>query len=172
MELNDKNTIETLWFYKLETIIGKITIIKSENGLRSIDLFDKEIKFNQNKITFIESEDKCKEEINQLIQYFNGERKSFNLTLDIEGTDFRKMVWNELLNVPYGEVRSYKDIAIAIGNEKAVRAIGQANKANPIPIIIPCHRVIGKNDKLIGYAGNHTDIQSKLIDLEKNFKLR
>ena len=79
------------------------------------------------------------------------------------------MVWNELLSIPYGEVRSYKDIAIAIGNEKAVRAIGQANKANPIPIVIPCHRVIGKNNKLIGYAGNHTDIQSKLIYLERGF---
>ena len=169
MELNDKNTIETLWFYKLETIIGKITIIRSEKGLRSIDLFDEEIKINQNTIKFIESKDKCKEEVNQLLQYFKGQRKYFDLKLDIEGTDFREMVWNELLSIPYGEVRSYKDIAIAIGNEKAVRAIGQANKANPIPIVIPCHRVIGKNNKLIGYAGNHTDIQSKLIYLERGF---
>lgn len=163
--------IETLWFYKLETIIGKITIIKSKDGLRSIDLFDEEILVNQKTTRFIESKEKCENEINQLLEYFNGKRKDFDLKLDIEGTDFRKQVWKELTNIPYGEVRSYKDIAIAIGNEKAVRAIGQANKANPIPIVIPCHRVIGKNNKLVGYAGNHTDVQEKLIDLERKFSL-
>lgn len=171
MELNDKNMIETLWFYKLETIIGKIVIIKSKDGLRSIDLFDEEILINEKRARFIESREKCEDEINQLIEYFNGDRKYFDLKLDIEGTNFRKKVWKELCNIPYGEVRSYKDIAIAIGNEKAVRAIGQANKANPIPIIIPCHRVIGKNNKLVGYAGNHTDVQEKLIDLERRFNL-
>lgn len=171
MKLNDKNTRETLWFYKLETIIGKITIIKSKDGLKSIDLFDEEILINQNRIKFIESKEKCESEISQLLEYFNGERKYFDLVLDIKGTDFRKKVWKELSNIPYGEVKSYKDIAIAIGNEKAVRAIGQANKANPIPIVIPCHRVIGKNNKLVGYAGNHTDVQEKLIELERRFNL-
>ena len=163
--------IETLWFYKFETIIGKITIIKSKDGLRSIDLFDKEILVNQKTTRFIESKEKGKNEINQLLEYFNGKRKDFDLNLDIEGTDFRKKVWKELTKIPYGEVRSYKDIAIAIGNEKAVRAIGQANKANSIPIVIPCHRVIGKNNKLVGYAGNHTDVQEKLIELERTFSL-
>ena len=171
MELNDKNMIETLWFYKLETVIGKIVIIKSKNGLRSIDLFDEEVLVNQKTTRFIESKEKCENEINQLLEYFSGKRKDFDLTLDIEGTDFRKRVWKELTNIPYGEVRSYKDIAVAIGNEKAVRAIGQANKANPIPIVIPCHRVIGKNNKLVGYAGNHTDVQEKLIELERTFSL-
>lgn len=169
MELNDKNMIETLWFYKLETVIGKIVIIKSKNGLRSIDLFDEEVLVNQKTTRFIESKEKCENEINQLLEYFSGKIKDFDLTLDIEGTDFRKRVWKELTNIPYGEVRSYKDIAVAIGNEKAVRAIGQANKANPIPIVIPCHRVIGKNNKLVGYAGNHTDVQEKLIELERRF---
>ena len=169
MELNDKNMIETLWFYKLETVIGKIVIIKSKNGLRSIDLFDEDVLVNKKTTRFIESKEKCENEINQLLEYFSGKRKDFDLTLDIEGTDFRKRVWKELTNIPYGEVRSYKDIAVAIGNEKAVRAIGQANKANPIPIVIPCHRVIGKNNKLVGYAGNHTDVQEKLIELERRF---
>ena len=169
MELNDKNMIETLWFYKLETVIGKIVIIKSKNGLRSIDLFDEEVLVNQKATRFIESKEKCENEINQLLEYFSGKIKDFDLTLDIEGTDFRKRVWKELTNIPYGEVRNYKDIAVAIGNEKAVRAIGQANKANPIPIVIPCHRVIGKNNKLVGYAGNHTDVQEKLIELERRF---
>ena len=169
MELNDKNMIETLWFYKLETVIGKIVIIKSKNGLRSIDLFDEDVLVNKKTTRFIESKEKCENEINQLLEYFSGKIKDFDLTLDIEGTDFRKRVWKELTNIPYGEVRSYKDIAVAIGNEKAVRAIGQANKANPIPIVIPCHRVIGKNNKLVGYAGNHTDVQEKLIELERRF---
>ena len=107
--------------------------------------------------------------ITQLNEYFAGEkRRDFDLKLDIEGTEFRKLVWNELIKIPYGEIKSYSYIAKAIGNEKAVRAIGQANRANPIPII-PCHRVAGKNGKLIGYAGNHTDIQEKLIKFEKRF---
>ena len=104
-----------------------------------------------------------------ILKGFLSKFSSPNLKLDIEGTEFRKLVWNELIKIPYGEIKSYSYIAKAIGNEKAVRAIGQANRANPIPIVIPCHRVAGKNGKLIGYAGNHTDIQEKLIKFEKRF---
>ena len=164
-----KKENEKLYFYKLNTIIGTIYIIKSKKGLRSIDIIkDSWIKLND-KYELVESKELCKKEINQLQEYFSGERKSFDLDFDIQSTDFRKKVWKELMNIPYGEVRSYSYVAKAIGNEKAVRAIGQANKANPIPIVIPCHRVIGKNEKLLGYAGNHTDIQEKLIALEKGF---
>lgn len=159
---------EKLYFYKLNTIIGYIYIIKSKKGLRSIEIIEDNWLNLKNKHQLKESKEVCEDEIKQLKEYFSGERKSFDLILDIKATDFRKKVWVELMNIPYGEVRSYSDIAKAIGNEKAVRAIGQANKANPIPIIIPCHRVIGKNEKLLGYAGNHTDIQEKLIDLERN----
>ena len=161
---------ENLYFYKLNTIIGDIYIIKSENGLRSIELIDDKWKVINEKYKLIENKDICKNEIKQLNEFFLGKRKEFDLVLDVEGTDFRKKVWNELLKIPYGQVRSYSYIANAIGNEKAVRAIGQANKANPIPIVIPCHRVIGKNQKLLGYAGNHTDIQEKLINFEKDNK--
>ncbi len=164
-----KKENEKLYFYKLNTIIGTIYIIKSKKGLRSIEIIkDSWIKLND-KYELVESKELCKKEINQLQEYFSGERKSFDLDFDIQSTDFRKKVWKELMNIPYGEVRSYSYVAKAIGNEKAVRAIGQANKANPIPIVIPCHRVIGKNEKLLGYAGNHTDIQEKLIALEKGF---
>ncbi|MBE6052808.1 MAG: methylated-DNA--[protein]-cysteine S-methyltransferase [Clostridium sartagoforme] len=163
MENND----EILYFYKLNSFIGHIFIIKSEKGLRSIELIKERWEILNKKFDFIEDKAKCKEEIIQLEEFFSGNRKKFDLKLDIDGTDFRKKVWTELLKIPYGEVRSYSDIAKAIGNEKAVRAIGQANKANPIPIIIPCHRVIGKNNKLVGYAGNHTDIKEKLINFEK-----
>ena len=163
-----ENNRENLYFHNLDTIIGNIFIVKSEKGLRSIEIIEEKWKDFSNKHKLIENKDKCINEIIQLEEYFAGNRKEFDLTFDIKGTDFRNKVWMELLKIPYGEVKSYSDIAKAIGNEKAVRAIGQANKANPIPIIIPCHRVIGKNQKLIGYAGSHTDIQEKLINFERN----
>ena len=163
-----ENNRENLYFHNLDTIIGNIFIVKSEKGLRSIEIIEEKWKDFSNKHKLIENKDKCINEIIQLEEYFAGNRKEFDLTFDIKGTDFRNKVWMELLKIPYGEVKSYSDIAKAIGNEKAVRAIGQANKANPIPIIIPCHRVIGKNQKLLGYAGSHTDIQEKLINFERN----
>ena len=165
-----ENSDENLYFHKLNTLIGPVFIVKSKKGLKSIEIiYDNWINLNK-KYNLIESKEICKPEIKQLEEYFLGKRKEFDLILDIEGTDFRKKVWMELLKIPYGEVRSYSDIAKSIRNEKAVRAIGQANKANPIPIIIPCHRVIGKNKKMLGYAGNHIDIQEKLINFERNNK--
>lgn len=104
--------------------------------------------------------------VNQLNEYFQKERQSCVLPLSIEGTDFQKAVWKELLDIPYGETRSYLDVAKGINNVKAVRAVGQANKANRIPIIIPCHRVIGKNQALIGYVGNQVDKKETLLMLE------
>ena len=89
----------------------------------------------------------------QLQQYFNGERQAFELPLVAAGTPFQLKVWEALRQIPYGETRSYKDIAIAVENPKGVRAIGMANNRNPISIITPCHRVIGTNGKLVGYAG-------------------
>lgn len=89
----------------------------------------------------------------QLQQYFNGERQEFELPLDAAGTPFQLKVWEALRQIPYGETRSYKEIAIAVENPKGVRAIGMANNRNPISIITPCHRVIGTNGKLVGYAG-------------------
>lgn len=91
--------------------------------------------------------------VEQLDQYFRGERNEFNLKLDLEGTVFQKDVWQQLLTIPYGKTVSYRDIALAMGKEKAVRAVGHANGQNKIWIIVPCHRVIGSNGKLTGYAG-------------------
>lgn len=91
--------------------------------------------------------------ITQLDEYFNGKRKEFDLKVTLHGTEFQKNVWNGLLNIPYGTTVSYKDIAVSINNEKAVRAVGNANNKNKIAIIVPCHRVIGKNGALTGYAG-------------------
>ena len=89
----------------------------------------------------------------QLNEYFAGQRRQFDLPLDFEGTDFQQKVWQALLSIPFGETRSYKQIAEQIGNPKAVRAVGAANGKNPISIIAPCHRVIGASGKLVGFAG-------------------
>ena len=104
----------------------------------------------------------------ELSEYFSGKRKFFDIPLSIKGTAFQKEVWNALQTIPYGETRSYKDIANQIGCYNGFRAVGMANHNNPISIIIPCHRVISASGKLTGYAGG-IDIKEKLIKLERNF---
>lgn len=104
----------------------------------------------------------------QLDEYFQGKRKSFDLPLAPSGTQFQQKVWNALCTIPYGETRSYKEIAAQIQNPKGCRAVGMANNRNPIMIIIPCHRVIGSNGSLVGYAGG-LDIKQWLLAHEKRF---
>ena len=103
----------------------------------------------------------------QLNEYFLSQRQVFNLPLDFEGTEFQQKVWQALLTIPFGETRSYKQIAEQLGNVKAVRAVGAANGKNPISIIAPCHRVVGANGKLVGFAGGleNKDILLKLETL-------
>src|SRR5262249_2899571 len=103
--------------------------------------------------------------IRQLREYFAGERKAFSLRLSPEGTDFQPAVWSELRKMPYGETISYKQLAERIGKPKAVRAVGAANGANPIPIIIPCHRVIGNDGSLTGFGGG-LPLKKRLLELE------
>lgn len=105
----------------------------------------------------------------QLAEYLKGERREFNLKLNMQGTDFQKKVWNALLTVPYGETRSYKDIATLVGNPKACRAVGMANRNNPIWIVVPCHRIIGENKTLTGYEGG-IGMKQYLLELEKRNK--
>ncbi|MGL4989693.1 MAG: methylated-DNA--[protein]-cysteine S-methyltransferase [Sarcina sp.] len=146
-----------------KTIIGNLKIVADEKNLYEVNFFYDEFdksKQNENEIT--------KRTIKQIREYLEGERKSFDLPIHIEGTDFQKLVWNALIKIPYGEIRSYKDIAIEIGKEKAVRAVGNANNKNKIIIIIPCHRVIGSSGKLVGYAGG-LDNKKKLLEIEKIF---
>ena len=105
--------------------------------------------------------------VSQLTAYFEGRLKQFDLDLVLNGTDFQKKVWQALLTIPYGATVTYGDIAERIHNPKAFRAVGLANRCNPIPIIIPCHRVIGKNGQLTGFAGG-LDIKRFLLDLERS----
>lgn len=112
-----------------------------------------------------EMSDVVAEAFSQLEAYLNGRLKVFSLPLAPEGTEFMKAVWTALLDIPFGRMSSYKDVARAIGNEKAVRAVGLANHRNPIPIFIPCHRVIGSGGSLVGYAGG-LEMKKKLLELE------
>ncbi len=105
----------------------------------------------------------------ELCEYFDGKRKTFSIPYKLIGTEFQKQVWSALCTIPYGEVRSYKDIAIAVGNAKACRAIGMANNKNPISVIVPCHRVIGSSGKLVGYAGG-LEMKKSLLDMENKNK--
>lgn len=139
-----------MYLDKIDTEIGEVFIECNENFITKI-FFEGE-NFSDAGITTVKIP-LLEIAKGQLLEYFKGERKTFDLPLQNNGTPFRQKVWNELLNIKYGETKSYKDIAIAIGNEKACRAVGNANNKNNIGIVYPCHRVIGSNNKMVGYAG-------------------
>lgn len=101
----------------------------------------------------------------ELSEYFSGKRKTFTVPLAPQGTVFQQAVWNALLTIPYGQTRTYGEIAVQIGNPKAARAVGMANNRNPLPILIPCHRVIGANGSMVGYGGG-LSIKETLLALE------
>jgi len=125
---------------------GLIEICASETGITSIWFVDRpSVKINSSSLLV-----DC---IQQLQEYFNKRRKTFSIPLDLQGTDFKKRVWNELLNIPLGKTSSYLQLAIALGDKNAIRAVGGANGKNPVSIIVPCHRVIGPNGDLVGYSG-------------------
>ena len=151
--------------------LGILGIGATEDKMTDL-FFEYEIEnVKKNKNYIIKETPLIKKAASQLFEYLNEKRRDFNLPLLKEGTDFQISVWNELLKIPYGETRSYKDIAIAINNEKAVRAVGMANNRNKIPIFIPCHRVIGSNKKLVWYGGGLA-IKEFLLNLEKRNSLK
>ncbi|AMC11537.1 cysteine methyltransferase [Lutibacter profundi] len=132
-------------YYK--TPIGTAKIEGNKNGIQSITIIDEKIETPFNIPNYLQS---C---VQQLDEYFNGTRTVFDLKLNPQGTNFQKRVWNELLNVPFGKTRSYLEQSKKLGDAKAIRAVASANGKNPIWIIIPCHRIIGSNGSLTGYAG-------------------
>lgn len=127
--------------------IGFIEIVATDEGIASVNFADLAHGTQSNTHPILEQ---C---INQLDEYFNLQRKDFNLKLSPQGTEFQKKVWQELRSIQYGQTATYIEIARRLGNVKALRAVGRANGSNPIAIIIPCHRIIGSNGKLIGYGG-------------------
>lgn len=129
-----------------ESPSGLIEIQATEKGITSV-LFVKE---RSGRSRNNEHTTAC---FNQLHEYFNKDRRAFSLTLDLQGTDFQKKVWKELLNIPYGKTISYLQLAMNLGDKKCIRAAGTANGKNPVSIIVPCHRVIGSNGDMVGYSG-------------------
>lgn len=155
------------YLYKtMPSPVGKLTLIASDKGLATI-LWEKDnpkrvrlgpVVEDKSHIVLTETE-------RQLNAYFSGSRQSFSVPLDFHGTLFQQKVWAALLTIPFGETRSYLQIATQIGNPKAVRAVGAANGKNPISIIAPCHRVIGANGALTGFAGG-LEAKARLLALE------
>jgi len=154
-------------YYSEETISGiKVAVLASSKGIKKIFLNPKKVITEFSSATKLRSDDPYLFGIfNQLKEYFAGERKQFDVPLDVEGTEFQKKVWEELKKIPYGKTISYKTLAEKLGDVKLIRAVGKANGQNPIAIVVPCHRVIGADGSLIGYAGG-LDIKEKLLHLE------
>ena len=149
----------------MDSPIGPLLLVGDDAGLRQI-AFPKNGKAAEAEPNWREDRSAFRELTSQLDAYFQGELERFDLLLAPEGTAFQQNVWHELSNIPYGRTISYGELARRIGNPKASRAVGLANGSNPIPIIIPCHRVIGSNGKLTGYGGGLA-IKEKLLALEK-----
>ena len=146
--------------------VGTLTLVATDDGLAGI-LWENDWP-NRTPLRVGERDDSHPvliEAERQLKEYFSGRRREFALDLDVEGTPFQRMVWNALRTIPFGETRSYGDIARQIGNPDAVRAVGAANGRNPVSIVVPCHRVIGSNGKLTGFGGG-LDAKAFLLALE------
>jgi len=142
----------------IDSPIGKLTLVSDGNGLTGLYFGEKGEQSAPDEILLQAGK--------QLNEYFKGERKEFSLKTAKSGTDFQLKIWNELAKIPYGSTISYGELARRAGNPKACRAAGMANNRNPISIIIPCHRVIGANKKLVGYGGG-LEIKEFLLKLEK-----
>jgi methylated-DNA-[protein]-cysteine S-methyltransferase len=152
----------TMTLYFQQTPLGKLGIAEHAGNITDVYFADDVIPQNLE----IAETALINEAFSQLNAYFAGELSQFSLPLAPRGTAFQQTVWHALCGVPYASTASYKDIAIAINNPKAVRAVGQANNKNPIPIFIPCHRIIGSNGKLVGYSGG-LEIKVFLLALER-----
>lgn len=157
-----------------ELIIGsygdKLCLCDWQNSEKRRNSIDKRIQKGLQTEYIVGTSEVIKKAIDQLDEYFDDKRKEFDVPLLFVGTDFQKAVWDELLNIPYGATKSYAELSQRLGNPKAIRAVAAANGANAISIFVPCHRIIGSNHKLIGYAGG-LDAKSFLLGLESSMKL-
>lgn len=159
---------------EMESPVGPVVMALSNKGLCRLDFNKGEQALISNtlwskewlgSVQWERKDSELAPVVKQLEEYFKGKRSRFDIPLDLQGTSFQKLVWRQLQAIPYGEVRSYKDIAQTMGAPKAVRAVGRANNQNPISIVIPCHRVIGSNGSLVGY-GAGLSIKEFLLELE------
>ncbi len=154
-----------IFYTQLGSPIGTLLLVSEDSRLSQIT-FAKDGRPAVPKTEWQEDAAALSETIRQLRAYFAGQLETFDLPLAPEGTPFQQKVWGELLKIPYGNTTSYGELAKRIGNPQASRAVGLANGSNPIPIVIPCHRVIGSNGKLTGYGGG-LPIKEKLLALER-----
>src|ERR1700676_103809 len=169
--------METLHCTNMESAIGPLFLAVSGRGLVALE-FDvrlagqqsirpnpRHLREEKRGLTFEDSASLTRSYVNELEEYFAGKRREFTFPLDLRGTDFQLACWRALLAIPYGETRSYADIARAVGKPNAFRAVGMANNRNPVAIVVPCHRVIASDGTLCGYGGG-LDLKRKLLELE------
>ena len=169
--------MEKIYYSSFDShLLGKVFVASTERGVCAVDFLKTEKAFlGELKGRFagmiVKDDRKNRNVINQLGKYLKGELRRFDCNLDFEGTPFQKKVWSALTKIPYGQTRSYQDIAKSIGHRKAFRAVGNANGRNSIPLIIPCHRVIESNGGLGGF-GHGIKVKKRLLDLEKAHGVR
>jgi O-6-methylguanine DNA methyltransferase len=168
--------METLHSTTFESLVGPLFLAASGQGLVALE-FEARLAGQQTirpnprhqrgtkGVGFEESASAMRVYVRELEEYFAGARRQFTLALDLRGTDFQRACWQALLAIPYGETRSYADIARAVGRPRGFRAVGMANNRNPIAIVVPCHRVIASDGTLCGYGGG-LDLKRKLLELE------
>ena len=160
---------ETLYYRRMGSPVGPLTIVVSEGSLRMIDFGELALPPRDARHTdLVESAERTAPYVSQLEEYFSGRRREFDFVVELHGTDFQKKCWQALMAIPYGETRSYRQMAKAVGCANGFRAVGQANHRNPIPIVVPCHRVIASDGKLAGYGGG-LPVKRALLDLEHAF---
>ncbi len=163
---------ETVYYSSFNSsFLGEVFIASTVKGVCYVDFLTSERNFIKNlkkrfHAQILKEDSKNDEARSQLKEFLSGRRKSFDCRLDLKGTSFERKVWFFLKKIPYGETRSYKEVAEAIGHPKAFRAVGMANARNPIPLIIPCHRIIKSNGEPGGY-GHGTGVKKRLLDFEK-----
>jgi O-6-methylguanine DNA methyltransferase len=169
--------METLHCTNMASAIGPLFLAASAQGLVALE-FDarlpgqqsirpnpRDLREEKSGLKFEDSPAQLQSYVSELEEYFAGKRREFTFPLDLRGTDFQQACWRALLAIPYGETRSYADIARAVGKPNAFRAVGMANNRNPIAIVVPCHRVIASDGTLCGYGGG-LDVKRKLLELE------
>lgn len=165
--------MERIHITDLETSLGSLRLAASEHGLVWIGLPGASgrglagwLRSAAPEAVVEPAFEPCREAARQLVEYLDGKRRRFELVLDLRGTEFQRRVWQALLEIPYGETRSYGDVARTIGQAPAVRAVGAANGANPIPIVVPCHRVVAAHG--IGGYGGGLSLKRRLLALEQD----
>jgi len=158
--------MEILFYLRTPSPVGPLFLAASTKGLVRLEFEARMEKLNPGATQLRESKPALAPYLRELNDYFAGGRREFSFHLDLRGTEFQLACWHALLEIPYGQTRSYRDIAQAIGHPHAYRAVGMSNNRNPVAIVVPCHRVIASSGSLCGYGGG-LDIKRKLLDLER-----